>query len=1225
MKRNILKTVMILLVITLLSAPFAPIASYATSRAINFSFRTNNAKVVDNSTVKKVESSKNTSTSSLTSTVKQTTNNTATQTVKQTTSNPATSTVKQTSITKQKVDVVKLPATTVVPRVTEQEVARSQALERVLETVKANTEKAVEEVIAPKKDGLEGIETSLNSVIYRNFAENENVEVNSKIIYTFNLKNTTANTKTLHIKVTMPESVLGTETVAKIVDVDRNVGDSEVDFGYRNEQVVSYKGLINIEMSANSEKAVIVEQDIVRYVMPELTTTFTVVCAGSVRNLSDTKHALTPAKINAELKLLVNDKEVETGKTVELKDKDIAKYVITVVNTGETAEALNILEILPRTFRIVKVENLENSKKTTSSEEYDGSTFNILTSELKQNEIMQIALTVEPNINGEHSISTFAEIKGTHIKELSTNVLENTFICDKTNVKGFVIKDEMFEKPVATRGNTDTQTILNYFQTKGLEMKFKAYADYNGTQLGNYSYQNMNANFYIPFDGLFRRTKDMFCLNMGHSYYRDLKIENFYTVYGSDIYRYMNGNLVENQLPSSGIGIGNSYNNLLNTHYNELSYILSQVDSTYFGGQDFYKNVLGINYNSNWERPDHSVSPVQVAIWRLEGATDTQLINRIRTRLSGTLNIANTARQNTIIDEVMKRSAMLSAYAKAYDAYIENIGREPTIELLSRETINVNDKTLVGPFKVMAPESSRSEQVYTKASGGTATAYGVYGEIREVKVKNNGEEYDKLYNVSGAQINIGETNSLEFYIDIKNKDFRMEEETTVDVTMNNQYRNAYVYTLKSRTYDNGQHVLIGRGTYEIGYYQEKIPGIEIVEYMTLSGFVWHDKQTGIKSPNTNPKTTQPPNGVFDPDNEEELLPGIKVYLIDETTNKKVAETVTNSNGAYEFKDVVKSEYSILMAFNGMKHEVSRAVADETDETRTKVAERADGDNLREDFTDRFKRIEHNKKIDTKFILNETTGEITNLTMPENEQYQLEYNVYPGPFINESVLVTEENGIIKPVYIMYAKTTENYSETTNNINMGLKAIDGDLAIRFGNTEVKGSFNNKATKADSTITYMVEFINDGITAIPSVQKVDFYYDPMLEFIEADFTYRSSTTPITEKILDAEERDVVVINGRTFNKITIDIALGLVYDANLKVKFRLEDNRNLRAPLTAYAEIAQYSMSGGAVDKDSEPGNGITENGSIFYEDDFTKVEIESLLSTLLRKQLGLIKNP
>ena len=80
----------------------------------------------------------------------------------------------------------------------------------------------------------------------------------------------------------------------------------------------------------------------------------------------------------------------------------------------------------------------------------------------------------------------------------------------------------------------------------------------------------------------------------------------------------------------------------------------------------------------------------------------------------------------------------------------------------------------------------------------------------------------------------------------------------------------------------------------------------------------------------------------------------------------------------------------------------------------------------------------------------------------------------------------------------------------------------------------------------------------------------------------------------------------------------------DSNLKIKFRLVDNRNLRAPLTAYAEIAQYSMSGGAVDKDSEPGNGIKE-GSIFYEDDFTKVEIESLLSTLLRKKLGLIRNP
>ena len=526
MKRRILKTVMMLVVITLLSAPFAPIASYATSRAINFNFRNNNAKVVDNSTVKKVESSTNISTSKTISTVKQTT------------SNPATSTAKQTITTKQKVDTVKVPATTnpVTTKPTTQEVARTQALERVLETVKANTEKAVEEVIAPKKDGLEGIETSLESTIYKNFAPMDNVEVNSEVVYILSLKNTTVNAKTLHIKVAMPDSVLGTKTTAKIVDVDYNVGDSEGDRAYINSQIVSTKGLINVEVPANTEKALILEEDVVRYVMPELTTTFAVVCEGSVRNISDTKHALTPAKINAELKLLVNDKEVETGKTVELKDEDTAKYVITVVNTGETAVSLNITEVLPKTFAITKVEYLETSKKALLSEEYDGSILNLSTGTLKQNETLQIALTIEPNVNGEHTITTFAEIEGVNVKELSTNVLENTFICNKANVKGVVIKDEMFERP-QTKGNPTTEGILNYFKSKGLDMKFKAYATkyQDGTygNLSNYSYENMNAQFYIPWF-LFRKTKDMFCLNLGHPYHstykKKIEIKNKYNL-----------------------------------------------------------------------------------------------------------------------------------------------------------------------------------------------------------------------------------------------------------------------------------------------------------------------------------------------------------------------------------------------------------------------------------------------------------------------------------------------------------------------------------------------------------------------------------------------------------------------------------------------------------------------------------------------------------------------
>ena len=826
------------------------------------------------------------------------------------------------------------------------------------------------------------------------------------------------------------------------------------------------------------------------------------------------------------------------------------------------------------------------------------------------------------------------------ITRYKTNTIENTFLimCEESvmelkDVKTATNKVEKIQD-VTPIENTDngkyekeepkkgtTEDIVSYFENELGSISFEAY-NKAGTTLGTYGRNNIGQEIKIPFNGLFKPTNDMFCLNMGISYYQDLKINNLYTIYNSDIYRYVNGSLIKDDFPSDGIGIGDSYNNLITEKYNQLSYILSELET--YSSPEFYAS-LGITYTG--ERPDHSLSPVQVAIWKLEGIGNSTIINKLRNRL-GKIGITNISRQNTIINSVLDYATILYANAESYNNYVVN-GKTcsiPNMEFTYSGSIETNGKLLVGPFIISYP-IEQVEATYTNVQGTQITKTGLYGDLQGVAIQNNSETYRPV-DSQGNYIDITQISQgqLEFYIDITGKNFDEKKETVITISVNNQYRQAYFFTLDSYIY-HGQNIIVGIGTKSLGEYNHTFEGIVEVEKITLSGKVWLDIQHGIKG-EMSTREIKPPNGILDED--EERITGIEVILVNNNTNQIEKTTTTNNNGDYVFQDVEKAEYSILLGYEGVHYIVSEAGIYETDDTKNKVAESImiNGTNIRTDFAGRFNPITGNKHILKQYSILQN-GDIETI----DADYIMQYNIY-GPNnhgLYTSELITSENNQVIPVYKMFAKTVETYENTANNINMALKLREGNLSLTMDMSDAKlrsgivglpETIPTSKNEDDTFITYEIGLHNRE-SDLASVNGIIVYFSRDLEFVDANGSYFLNGTYHDLTNLQGTLLGTITINGKIYNKMKI-VSTGALVDGGMSTyinaKFKLLEGASPLETFTAYSEIESYSILGGLVDSNSAPDNGITVNGTILREDDFSYAETTRIRDFMLKELLA-----
>lgn len=411
-----------------------------------------------------------------------------------------------------------------------------------------------------------------------------------------------------------------------------------------------------------------------------------------------------------------------------------------------------------------------------------------------------------------------------------------------------------------------------------------------------------------------------------------------------------------------------------------------------------------------------------------------------------------------------------------------------------------------------------------------------------------------------------------------------------------------------------------------------------LKHVNLEGYAWLDGQTGIKP-------AIPNNGIMDKD--ETKLENIVVYLYYKKPKTqggevvKVAETVTDKNGHYEFKDREIGRYYVEFYYDGIHYEDTIKI-EEKEQTKAKdyydypvispikkdviKAKAFEKDENRNKFNERFQTITYKKSNDG-----------TNLT------YKYENK--------KSILITNDDGktTIKKEFQMTATTPmEVVYLNVDDLNLGLVKRGTDLALSTDVYDAKVTINGKETtytynKENDTIQIGETETKDKVTYNLNLYQSDYEYRirdyvNTQDFKEKDYinnekpegiktgdelkvnvTYElnlqnqsTKTTKINEvKYVYDEKYTFKGLRDNNFGTkvegttITIDLnglelkegetkTLYLNFEVNKKV----EDGSVELGDFSNKAEITSYSNDEGLIDVDSQPGNFIN-NGEV--EDD------------------------
>ena len=419
------------------------------------------------------------------------------------------------------------------------------------------------------------------------------------------------------------------------------------------------------------------------------------------------------------------------------------------------------------------------------------------------------------------------------------------------------------------------------------------------------------------------------------------------------------------------------------------------------------------------------------------------------------------------------------------------------------------------------------------------------------------------------------------------------------------------------------------------------------EFIKLSGYVWVDRQTSKQDSRNNLYH----NGEYD--SNDILLDGIKVRLIDKTTNKTVKEVTTANGGAYQFTDVLIKDldkYYIEFEYNGLTYQNVIAMLDK--DNGSKSAENGD---TRVEFNNGFAFVEG--ETESTGVTKDVNGNVKHklsYTRSDNKSVLNEGN-YP---INATTEVTgykikdhytagqeEIKNINLGLYerempaIMLRKDVENVELSINGYNhvyeYGSNKLDDytmekdsngfNVGVKFAN-EFKGTYKravyqpdynytaqnpDKDSKLNVFITYRIAMYNESTNLKARVNSILDYYDKNL---------------ILDKIGTGISKEDGQISGNiatpnpdttgNYNKIVIqsNTQLDPGKPGSIYVRFKLKDEEVLKAinkeeeKLTYIniAEVNSYSifdMDGkvyAGIDKNSAPANA-TPGNETTYEND------------------------
>ncbi len=408
------------------------------------------------------------------------------------------------------------------------------------------------------------------------------------------------------------------------------------------------------------------------------------------------------------------------------------------------------------------------------------------------------------------------------------------------------------------------------------------------------------------------------------------------------------------------------------------------------------------------------------------------------------------------------------------------------------------------------------------------------------------------------------------------------------------------------------------------------------ELIKLSGYVWKDNQSGKQSVRNNLYKDN------DYDNNDELLKDIIVRL--KYNNKVVAETKTNQNGAYTFKDVEVEKlagYTIEFEYSGLTY--SNVIPHLDKDNGSKAVE----GNARTTFNNKFNEITKDTKIEgtsleysykdhkstltngDKFKITSTTSEAglnikDKYTSGMTEIKNINLGLYEREMPDLSVVKDIDNVIItvngyEHMY-KYASRFVNGGEYSDGFNAGVKFGEKYGSQTYSRAVYKSDYDYK-NESDKTkelkayITYKIAIKNEATSLTAIVNNMVDYYDSRYILVAVgtevgeDGKIKGSSIAHTDESYNDKYKKTVITTNTTIDPqkekyIYVQFSLdkesigSIMFDANgekIKDKILLDNVVEINSYATYY-DGALYA----GIDKDSRPGNAIPGNRDT-YEDD------------------------
>lgn len=492
------------------------------------------------------------------------------------------------------------------------------------------------------------------------------------------------------------------------------------------------------------------------------------------------------------------------------------------------------------------------------------------------------------------------------------------------------------------------------------------------------------------------------------------------------------------------------------------------------------------------------------------------------------------------------------------------------------------------------------------------------GLLTSIEVTKKWEDYDNLYSLrpENLKFNIFRSIDQENWEKVRETDYTVEieskEENTWKILISglervNSEGTEYYFKVEE------QELTCYKASYPNGNYPEHDEDNQAMWYIdienslkriNLGGYVWLDGQTGIKP-------AVPNNGIMD-DGEARLENiVVNLYYKDPIGGQisKIAETVTDKNGYYEFKDYEIGYYYVEFEYDGVHYE-------NTISGGSSKAFETDAD--RNTFNGRFETITYGKAKDG------TT---------------LNYNYAD----RKSTLITNEEGktTIKKEFQMTAESSlELVYVNVDNINLGLVKRGIDIALSTDVVDAEVTINGQETtyqfnKEENSLEIGTIQTSENVAYNLNLYTSDYNYrirDYISndQFVEEDYinsedpvglktgdelkvyvkyklnlqNQSTETTKANEVKYSYDEKYYFkgIVGGGynvtdSGNTITINLnglELKEGETKTLELVFEVKDNNGLSTGnFSNKAEITSYSTDKGLIDIDSQPGNFINSN--------------------------------